>query len=543
MSRLETCACVLLLAAAVGLQIRVGAGALGTEFASPDPPAQFTTGVMAHDYLRYAFGSNPIAFAESFYVRFPKVALGQWPPAYFALQALWYLIFPISVSSARFLSVAFTLSISSVLFLRLRRSCGVLAACAGAAVFLSLPLIQGSAWAVMSDLLTGVFVFFAVLSFSSFLREPRRSRDAWNFALWSSLALLTKGTAVALVFFAVLAPLFAWRLRCFRAARYWAAGIACAIVSAPFYIFVAHAGFAYSLKPPARGPDPNFSRLSYVTTLWHGAPALVWILASVGLAAALLHRWRSPDNDPATNDALVAAAYVASMVVFLMAFPLTLETRAFIPVLAPAAILVGYCVSRIQWVLRSRPVVSTAIPAALASLCIATAGAVPLSHTGGFQAALDAIPYRPEGCLMLVSGSAPAEGDMVVARLVHDPWHSGIVLRASRVLAENSWSGMHYRPRFPDADAVAKYLMDLPVRYILLDDSERLPYGALLDQAIRADPRNFALLGRFPIHSYGRLLGEVAVYENRAAGDRRPAVVRVPLDLERGSRVMEYRWR
>jgi hypothetical protein len=280
-----------------------------------------------------------------------------------------------------------------------------------------------------------------------------------------------------------------------------------------------------------------------LTTLSHAAPALFWTLAALGFAAALRHRWRAAEDEPATHDALVAGACVLSMLFFLMAFPLTQETRVFIPVLAPAAIAVGYCVRRIQWVLRRRPVLSTAVPAALALLLVAAAGTARQVPAEGYQAALDSIPYRPEGCLLLVSGDAAAEGAMVVARLVHDPWRSGVVLRASRVLAGNSWSGMHYRPLFPDADAVAKYLLDLPVHYILLDDTQHMPSGELLDQAIRTDPRDFALLGRFPIHSRGKLTSEVRVYENRAAGERHPAVIRVPLDLERGGRVLEYRWK
>jgi hypothetical protein len=144
---------------------------------------------------------------------------------------------------------------------------------------------------------------------------------------------------------------------------------------------------------------------------------------------------------------------------------------------------------------------------------------------------------------MLASGNAYAEGAMIVDRLARDPRRSGIVLRASRLLAETSWSGLHYTPRFADAPAVGKYLVDLPVRYILLDDTQPTPYGKLLDDAIRADPDGFALLGRFPIRGDGRLFGEVRVYENRRAGDRRPAVVRVALGLERGARVLEYHWK
>jgi hypothetical protein len=441
------------------------------------------------------------------------------------------------------LSVLIALAMAGTLFVRLRRSCGVLAACAAPAVFLSLPRIQWSAWEVMSDLLTGFFVLLAVLSFSDFLQKPERRRSIWNFAMWSAAAILTKGNAFALAPFAVLAPLLAWRPRRFGSVSYWAAGIACAIVSLPFYVFVARAGFGYSTAPPTTGGDPNFSRLSILAMLWRAAPPLVLAAVAIGFAAAAYRRWHDADEGPATTDALTAGACILAQVLFLMVFPLSQEPRVFVPSLAPAALLFGYCVYWMQSVLRPRPALATAVPAALAGLSIAIWGLAWVPHVEGYWPAVDAIPYRQEGSLILVSGSAICEGHLIVDRLTHNRWRSDVMLRASHALAESTWGGHHYSALLPDADSVRKYLMDLPVRYILLDDTASTPYGELLAGAIAGSPRDFAELGQFPIHSMGRLIGAVHVYENLAAGGRRPAVVRVPLGLERGARVLEYRWK
>src|ERR1017187_9752063 len=241
-ARLTRIACVALLVVAVVLQGRMASLVLGECLTDSDPPAHFTTGVMAHEYLKSALGSNPLAFAESFYVRFPKVALGQWPPVYYGIQAVWYFLFPTSPASAKVLSALIAATMAALLFLRLRRWYGLLPASAAVALFLSLPEIQTAAWEVMSDLLTGLLVLLAILSLSTFLEEPGRPRNAWWFALWSSLALLTKGSALALMPFALLAPLFAWRPRCFGNIWYWASGVACAVASSPFYVLVARIG-------------------------------------------------------------------------------------------------------------------------------------------------------------------------------------------------------------------------------------------------------------------------------------------------------------
>ena len=132
--------------------------------------------------------------------------------------------------------------------------------------------------------------------------------------MWSSAALLTKGSAFPLAPFALLAPLIAWRPRCFGVIRYWVSGMACAIASVPFYILVAHMGFGYPTSMPAIGPDPNFSKLVYLALLRGMAPALVWALAAAGFAAAVHRRWRVANDESATTDALLAGAWILTQI-------------------------------------------------------------------------------------------------------------------------------------------------------------------------------------------------------------------------------------
>jgi 4-amino-4-deoxy-L-arabinose transferase-like glycosyltransferase len=151
---------------------------------------------MVYDYLRTALGADPIRFAEGFYVRYPKVAFGHWPPAYYAVQAVWYGLFGAGVWSAQCLSAATAAGVAGLLFRRLRGDgCGV--ALVAAILFMAMPLVQQTAWQAMSDLLTGLFVFLALLAFSDLLDARRRRRAGVGFLTWSILALLTKGTAWA----------------------------------------------------------------------------------------------------------------------------------------------------------------------------------------------------------------------------------------------------------------------------------------------------------------------------------------------------------
>jgi hypothetical protein len=49
-------------------------GAYRSEVASvPDEAGHFTSGMMVYHYCRAPLGTDPVAFAESFYVRYPRV--------------------------------------------------------------------------------------------------------------------------------------------------------------------------------------------------------------------------------------------------------------------------------------------------------------------------------------------------------------------------------------------------------------------------------------------------------------------------------------
>lgn len=204
------------------LHYRIAGTIGGGELVAADPPAHLTSGIMVYEYLHTALGADPVRFAESFYVRYPKVAIGHWSPGYYAVQAAWYSLFGVGIWSAQALSAATASCLAWSLFRRLG-SGGT--AFTVALIFLAMPLIQQTAWQIMSDLLTGLFIFLAIMAFSDLLDVPKRRSAGIQFVAWAILAIFTKGTAWALVPFAVLAPLFAKRVDCYRSAWFWGAAL------------------------------------------------------------------------------------------------------------------------------------------------------------------------------------------------------------------------------------------------------------------------------------------------------------------------------
>lgn len=66
----------------------------------PDEPAHFVSGVLVRDYLA-DFPPRPILpYAREFYIHYPKVAIGHWPPLFYGIEGIWFLLFGVSRFSA-----------------------------------------------------------------------------------------------------------------------------------------------------------------------------------------------------------------------------------------------------------------------------------------------------------------------------------------------------------------------------------------------------------------------------------------------------------
>ena len=551
-SRLTLAATVLLLIAALALHWRVASFMLGRTLLG-DEQKHFTSGVMVYDYLRTGLGSNPVRFAEDYEVRYPEIAIGHWPPMYYAVQAPYYLLAGPTIRSAQILSAMTAGCLAVLLVITLASRAGAEIAVLAAAILLASPQTQASSWQVMSDLLTGLFVFAAILAFSNLLDKPGHWKHAVTFAACSVAAILTKGSAWALGPFAIMAPLLSRRMQCFRNPWFFGAGVSIVAFAAPFYVLTQRSGVGYEanyshLASRAVGLG---DRLSTLLPLLKFAPALLIGISALGLVDALYGRWWGGDESSWTTLSLVAAAWIASQALFLFILPLTSEPRVLIPSLAPAAILVARLLCRLKAALRRTPVLAAAAPVVLGTMIVANAGAIPLQRFDGYRRAADVMPYPSDGALILVATDDKRdEGALVTERLAHDRFHKDVILRGTHVLASVDSAG-NDRPRFQSPDAIRNYLLQMPVRFVVLSSPPYdFSYQGMVESAVLGDPGDFRLLATVPIQeqSGGQKqptgqIGELRIYENPEGRDHRPSVVRTPLGFDAGRRVLEYRWR
>jgi hypothetical protein len=495
----------------------------------PDEAAHFVTGVCALDYLAGAFGSNPVTYAESYYVHYPRVAFGHWPPLFYALEAAWYGILGANSLSAMLLVGVIAALAALVLFLRMARLHGAWAAIALTLAFLFLPAIRESAFWLMSDMLASLFTLLAVLALADACRAG--ARRCWMaFMLWTALAILTKASALPLLLLAPAAlALRGDGTRQSRKAWLIGGGIALAVV-----ITYGATGLLRwrTISIPT---DVVSGGLITLKPFFEGAPAVMFLLAAFAVVNFVVRKQpaaQSARGVHLTTAALWLGITLASQVFFRAGA----EPRYFLPAYFALAILFVEGVRSILDLIALKiqsPGFGRLVVAAIAGLCIASMPAFQVAQRSGYEQVAGALPRDDSASVILVSSDSKGEGAMIVEQLIRDSARRSVVLRATKMLSSSDWGGGHYVALLNSTDAVTRMLDSIPVRFVIMDingfidEETRFDYR-LLEETLRGDPRQFRLVGAFPLYFNGRRRDDaVEIYENVMARGRTPTQVRV----------------
>lgn len=452
---------------------RVGGADRESEFGGhPDEAAHYVTGlfvrdalVMAGHYAAGGFRGPPVKvgreFAEDYYRHYPKVSLGVWPPFFYLVQSAWTLPFSPSRSSVLLLLCALAAVVAAQLFRVLRTEYGVWPAALGAALWLSLPLVRGGYGMVMAETLSAGLMFGAVLAFGDFLDREKRG-DALRFGLLAALAILTKGTGLALALAAPLALLFTRRFHLLKRPALWAAVVIVAVLAGPWTWATRHLGKGGWIEPH---PSWHFTREAlpyYATKFGLGLGLVVLLLFCLGIFV----KFRTPSQNQGRWAA--AGAFLLSVLVFQSLAPVGLEARHLIPVL-PAALLFAVA----GWVALTSTRLRPAVAGVLGLLVLASAvWPVEKKVYAGFAPLAEVLlSEAAPGDVALVSSEARGEGMFIaeVAMREHRPGH--VIQRASKALASSTWSGSGYAPLFKDDGEVLAFLTSGKIQYLVLDES------------------------------------------------------------------------
>lgn len=469
------------LAIAIGLAVFTGAYA--SDFgAFDDEPSHVVTGVMLRQWIEDGFPA-PLAYAKDYYVHYPKVAFGQWPPVFYVLQAGWMLFGGVGVTSLVTLMALLNAAVALFVYSALREDTGEGCAFAAGLGYLLLPLSQELGGMVLTEVPLALFCSIAVWRFGRFL-EDGRGRDLFLFGTASFLAIMTKGNALALALVPPLVILACRRWDLLRHGRMWLVAAVLGATTAPWYWLALR--FSSSTWVQA-GPSLAYAQAAtryYALGLLHAGGWGVSTLALLGLAGGLCGprerrgRW------------VALSAWGVAWAAMHLAVPSSREQRHLLLLLPLWTVAAA---SGAALVVRRLP----RAPRWVAALLLLAP--LVLEHPGpsrkdlhGYGTLAERLVSDPSlaRSAFLIASDASGEGAFVAALAVRQADPPRYVLRASKVLASSDWMGRGYRTRFPDARELEAWLEAFPVGIVVVDagtrESQRFAHFAQLLEAVTA---------------------------------------------------------
>lgn len=446
------------LLATVVLGWQLASGTYQADFGGhPDEPGHYVTGVMVSEYLQHPT-LNPMHFAEQYYLHYPKVCIGHWPPFFYLVQGLWYVCFGVSRMAALGLEMLLSFLLALGVYALARRYASFSAALGSALMLVVTLPFQASLDLVMAESFTAVLVLAATVAFARYLEQPGLMASQ-TFGVCAALALLAKGSACPLILLPLMSIGISRRFEVLKRVDLWLAALPVLVLAVPWYVFAM--GFA----------SPNQTSLRLAEGAWgpwmdYGIPLLL-----LALAGSLL----LPKRD----------AYIASLAGLVLAFGLAplgvnafQESRHLLPAAAAAAVLTVGCWSRLK-----RPGLAVALSLALGWWLTPRFVVYPEEKFRSWAQTLNIAGP------ILVSGTATEEGGAVAALVERQPNPKRSILRASRLLADSSWNGARYQLLVQDEAETRALLDELGITMLLQSAGAKARHDELLAKATKSWPR------------------------------------------------------
>jgi hypothetical protein len=505
-----------LLGLVVTLQVLGGAYASGFG-GFPDEPAHLVSSLMVRDFLASLDFRHPWHFAQQFYLHYPEVAIGVWPPGFYAALGIWFLIFGASRASAlTFIAVVATITASVTYFIGKRligRWAGVLAA----VLFIASPLVQESSARVMTEHLVTLGMLVSTLCFARFARTER-TVDALAFGAVSAAAILTHGNAWALGLVPGITLALTNRWHLLRRSGLWLAALSVLATCVPWYaltiIMVSGWIPGASLRFQA---VTGFVRIAYLSV---GTAVLTF--AGIGVWNRVIRvKLRS---EVALECAALAALAIATFILYCV-LPVGIESRYMVPLIPSVVLFAAAGVNEVGHRLGARfptPGVRFGLVLILLAAFSLESFALPLQlRNGGYEALVRDVEARVSNVpqVWLISSGSTGEGCLVAAVALQDAHPNSYVVRAKKILAGGDWHWRNQQDRFDTPAKLAEVLDAVPVTIVVIDDrvpaEQHRPYQDRLRKLVES--------GRWEsVGSYSQTQGGVLFANSLHVYSRRP---------------------
>ncbi len=502
----------ILLSALTSLFLGAGGAFRSEPGEDSDEAAHFVTGLMVRDYIAQGFPGSPIHFAENFYIHYPKVALGHWPPLFYLIEGLWLLVFPATLPACLALMVAVTGALAATIYRVAASEFRSDAAGAALAVlFVCLPDVQRQAGAVMLDLPVALLSLWATLAWARFSASGRLTHSL-QFAVLSSCAILTKGNGLALALVPLFAMLFSRNFAPLAWRATWIGVGLIAVLCTPWLWLT-----AYMVTPTWQGGRlwdfiPR-ATLFYGRNLVDCVGTVILVFAVLGFLDKVMRLWPRRTGSPVWSS---LAALATGVLLFQCVVPAGFDRRFLIGAAAPLLLMMAagvlWTAQVLAWVPLSLQRRAQVLAVGVAVFILLGTFRIPVKYYYGFGEAAQAILRRTgqSPAVVVCSSLGNGEGMLIAALAERDKRPGQIVLRATKVLANSDWNGADYRLLKQTPEDLLPYLGAIRTQFLVLDHYPgpfQFEHHALLQRMVQEYPAHWRRIGVYPAARVGAAPG------------------------------------
>lgn len=472
-----------------------------------DETQHAVTGLFAADLMRDRPFAHPVQYTYEYYAQYPALSgVIHWPPLFYVVEGVFFLIFGPTVVAAR-LAILFFSLVGLTFWFRLVRDLldDFTAALATAWLGLS-PVVLLFEKTVMLEIPSLALCLAATYFGARYLREERK-RDVYVFAVLAALALLTKQNAIYLAPFCILAGVsikgWKWLLR----ADVLRAATLCAVLIAPFYTLV----YLVHWRPIAmdlQGVAQSHSYCQDLLFYWRALPGqLGWLLLGLSVVGMLTSGWWDERANSRLMLSWIAACYVTFTLIGLK------EARyAFYWVPAFAYFAAGGLTRFFRHPVMRATAAAVAISALIAM--VIPAWTFQRRYVSGFAAAAQRVVQASKCGVILFDGELA--GNFIFFVRANDPDRRFLVLRKA-LYADRIKARLGSMELVHDSDDVRRLILDDGVRFVVTTEGTPLLFDSQKRLREIVTGSDFQLLGRFPIggNDLGGTDPRILVYVNR----------------------------
>jgi 4-amino-4-deoxy-L-arabinose transferase-like glycosyltransferase len=392
--------------------------------------------------------SSPLAFARNYYNHYPFFAVGYWPPFYYIVTALTFLVLGVGRAQALLVSAIAAAGSATMLVILLRKRCGlVIAGCAGF-IFLSLPEVQHWFSAVMTDEMVAFLCLAAAVRLLIYLDRPTTG-NAVFCGLCCACAVLTKYSAAYICLVPLGACLLLRRFDIMKKPSFIVLHATFALIAGP-WILATMRGVAVGL--PAVQSGPVSTRLVSSIRLAFGIlplPLMIFVLLGIVALLVLRTTWQA--------DLVVIALLGFGSFSLLIGSPVDPEPRYFLGIAAAllALAFAGWSAAVNQTTLNRTggDTIAVVLTIAFAATHLGAYPRVPASPIGSIVKQVTANPAWA-GKRIIVAPDF--EGPMIAEFAIQDHARPGyMLLRPSKLFSSEDWFGQHYISRYDSVQKLA----------------------------------------------------------------------------------------